>query len=391
MDWRILRTLGAAALLCAADAMGPAVAAERLIVGPEGAPLSLQQALAAARDGDTIELLPGAYHKGQHLLIENRRLTFRGVGKRPLIQGGGKLDGWPALWTVRGGDVTIENIEFRGARASDTDGAGVRHEGGRLTLIGCAFYDNEHGVSALNDPAAQIDIQRSLFGLAPKVEGGLHHLLSVGRIGKFSVTGSRFQQGFEGHMIKSRARESLIAYNFIHDGQRGGASYEIDLPAGGLATVVGNVIGQGADSQNRVMVAYGSEGPAWKVNKLLLAHNTFINYKATPAWFLRVWKDRLGPDTEVVAVNNLLVGPGVFWWGAPGHFEGNRSATLGMLRDAETYAFELLPDSIWRHSGIDPRNVAGRNLAPQAEFDWPEGARPLSTQRSTWAPGAYQR
>jgi hypothetical protein len=383
--------LSTAAVVCGGSAIGPAWAAERLLVGPEGAPLSLQQALANARDGDTIELLPGEYTKGQHLLIENRRLTLRGVGKRPLIQGGGKTGERRALWTVRGGEVTIENIEFRGARASDTDGAGVRQEGGRLTLIGCAFYDNEHGVVASNEPAAELDIQRSLFGLAPKVEGGLHHLLSIGRIGKLSVTGSRFQQGFEGHMIKSRARESLIAYNFIHDGLRGGASYEVELPAGGLATLVGNVIGQGSDSQNRVMVAYGSEGRTWDVNKLHLAHNTFINYKSTPAWFLRVWKDRLPADTEVVAINNLLVGPGVFWLGAPGRFEGNRPATLGMLRDAETYAFELRPNSMWRHSGTDPRNVSGRNLAPQAEFDWPEGVKPLPTERSTWAPGAYQR
>ena len=289
------------------------------------------------------------------------------------------------------GDVTIENIEFRGARASDTDGAGVRQEGGRLRLIDCAFYDNEHGVVAMNDPDAELDIQRSLFGMAPKVEGGLHHLLSVGRIGKLTLTGSRFQQGFEGHMIKSRARESLIAYNFIHDGQRGGASYEIDLPAGGLATVVGNVIGQGSESQNRVMVAYGSEGQAWERNALHVAHNTFVNYKATPAWFLRVWKDRLPADTTVVAINNLLVGPGVFWLGASGRFEGNRPATLGMLRDAETYAFELTPNSMWRHSGVDPRNVGGRNLAPQAEFNWPQGVSLLSPQRSTWAPGAYQR
>ena len=385
-----LQSIGLALLLAWACAVGNSWAAERLLVGPDGAPLSLQQALVAARDGDTIELLPGEY-KGPHLLIENRRLTLRGVGKRPLIQGGGKAGDRRALWTVRGGDVTIENIEFRGARASDTDGAGVRQEGGRLTIIGCAFYDNEHGIVALNDPAAEIEIQRSLFGMAPKVEGGLHHLVSIGRIGKLTVTGSRFQQGFEGHMIKSRARESLIAYNFIHDGLRGGASYEIDLPAGGLATVVGNVIGQGADSQNRVMVAYGSEGQAWDVNKLHLAHNTFINYKSSPAWFLRVWKDRLPADTEVVAINNLLVGPGVFWLGAQGRFDGNRPATLGMLRDAETYAFELPPNSTWRRSGIDPRHVAGRNLAPQAEFDWPVGVRPLSPGRASWVPGAYQR
>ena len=385
-----LQSVGLALLLAWASAVGNSWAAERLLVGPDGAPLSLQQALVAARDGDTIELLPGEY-KGPHLLIENRRLTLRGVGKRPLIQGGGMAGNGHALWTVRGGDVTIENIEFRGARASDTDGAGVRQEGGRLRLIDCAFYDNEHGIVALNDPAAELEIQRSQFGLAPKVEGGLHHLLSIGRIGKLTVTGSRFQQGFEGHMIKSRARESLIAYNFIHDGLRGGASYEIDLPAGGLATVVGNVIGQGADSQNRVMVAYGSEGQAWDVNKLHLVHNTFINYKSSPAWFLRVWKDRLPADTEIVAINNLLVGPGVFWLGAPGRFEGNRPATLGMLRDAETYAFELPPNSTWRKSGIDPRHVAGRNLAPQAEFDWPVGVRPLSPGRASWVPGAFQR
>ena len=139
------------------------------------------------------------------------------------------------------------------------------------------------------------------------------------------------------------------------------------------------------------MVAYGSEGSTWDINKLHLAHNTFINYKATLAWFVRVWSDRLPRDTEVVALNHLLVGPGIFWLGAPGRFEGNRKATLGMLRDAATYAFELPPDSVWRHSGIDPRDVGGRNLAPQAEFEWPEGVRLLSPQRSTWAPGAFQR
>ena len=378
--------------LAAAAAMaGGAAAAERLLVSPEGTPLSLQQALQAASDGDTIELLPGDYRVGPHLLIENRRLTLRGVGKRPVIHGDGKVSERRALWTQRGGDLRIENIEFRGARASDGDGAGIRQEGGLLKLVGCAFYDNEHGVLATNDAAAQIEIQRSLFGMAPKVEGGLHHLLVVGRIGKLSITGSRFQQGFEGHMIKSRARENLIAYNFIHDGLRGGASYEIDLPAAGLATVLGNVIAQGADSQNRVLVAYGSEGAGWDANKLHLAHNTFINYKRSPAWFLRVFSDRLPQGTEVVAINNLLVGPGVFWLGATGRFEGNRPASLGMLRDAETYAFELKPDSIWRHSGIDPRHIAGRNLAPQAEFEWAEGVRKLSPQRSSWAPGAYQR
>jgi len=92
-----------------------------------------------------------------------------------------------------------------------------------------------------------------------------------------------------------------------------------------------------------------------------------------------------------VAINNLIVGPGVFWLGASGTFEGNRHATLGMLRDADTYAFELAPGSMWRHSGADPRNVGGSDLSPQAEFEWPTGVLVLPKGRTSWSPGAYQR
>jgi hypothetical protein len=182
-----------------------AVLAQKLVAGANGQPLSLNDAVARAQDGDTIELLPGDYRGG--LVLNQRRLTLRGVGK-VTVKGDGTLNGngeLKALWTVRGGDVTIDNISFRGARAADGGGAGVRQEGGRLTLRGCQLFDNEYGLLAINDERAEVVIENSVFGMAPKVVGGLHHLLSVGRINKFSVTGSRFQQGFEGHLIKSRA------------------------------------------------------------------------------------------------------------------------------------------------------------------------------------------
>ena len=376
----------------AAATAAPAVASSAAVwlVGPEGAAKALEEALRKAKDGDTIELLPGDYSGG--LLIENRRLTLRGVAgaKPPLIKGDGKPGAAKALWTVRGGDVTLQNLEFRGARSSEGSGAGVRHEGGQLRLQRCQFFDNEHGLFSADDAKARITIEDSVFGLAPKVVGGLHHVLNVGRVARLSISGSRFQQGFEGHLIKTRARENLIAYNFIHDGIRGGASYEIDIAHGGLATVIGNVIGQGSQSQNPVMVAYGTEGRPWDKNVLLVAHNTFINWGWTPAWFLRVLSDKLPADTEVIAVNNLLVGGGVFSMTAPGRFAGNRHATLGMLSDADTYAFELPPGSIWRTSGIDPRAVDGRDLAPKAEYQWPLGTKELPP-RTSWAPGAFQK
>ncbi|HLL19470.1 MAG TPA: hypothetical protein VK439_11875 [Rubrivivax sp.] len=382
------RTLLSTLLLLAP--VGTALA-QKLVAGANGQPLSLNDAVARAQDGDTIELLPGDYRGG--LVLNQRKLTLRGVGK-VTVKGDGKLNGngdIKALWTVRGGDVTIDNVSFRGARAADGGGAGVRQEGGRLTLRGCQLFDNEYGLLAINDERAEVVIDSCVFGMAPKVVGGLHHLLSAGRINKLSITGSRFQQGFEGHLIKSRARENVIAYNMIHDGVRGGASYEINLAEGGLATVIGNVIGQGADSQNPTIVAYGTEGRGWEKNTLLLAHNTLIHNGWMPAWFLRSFADRLPQGAELHAINNLLVGPGVFWLGASGNFAGNRQASGRMLRDIETYGFELPPGSMWRGSGVDPRQVAGHDLSPKREFEWPVGTRELAANLSSWSPGAYQR
>ncbi len=363
-------------------------AAQQWVVGPDGSPMALADAVSQAADGDTIELLPGDYRGG--LVLVNRRLVLRGAG-RVLIKGEEKPGTSPALWTVRGGEVLIENVEFRGARAADGSGAGVRMEGGKLTVRRSQFFDNEHGVLAVNDPQAELTIEASVFGLAPRVVGGLYHLLNVGRIGKLHITGSRFQKGFEGHLIKSRAREAFIGYNFIHDGQTGGASYEIELAAGGLATVIGNVIGQAADSQNPVAVAYGTEGRAWDRNELRVAHNTFVHYGWLPAWFTRIFSDRVGPDTKVYVINNLFVGPGIFWAGFDAETGGNRYATRGMLRDIDTYGFELPPGSVWRGSGVDPRHIGGQDLRPQAEFEWPVGTKPLKPSGGPWTPGAFQR
>ena len=372
----------------AAGLLAPAAqAADAWVVGPEGTPMALAAAVAQAADGDTIELTPGEY-RGT-LVLAQRRLTLRGKGK-VVVNGGNKAGEARALWTVRGGEVLIEGIEFRGARSTDGSGAGVRHEGGKLTLRQTQFFDNEHGLLATNDAQAELRIENSVFGQAPKVEGGLHHLLNIGRIGKLSITGSRFQQGFEGHLIRSRARETVLAYNFINDGVRGGASYEIEIAAGGLATVIGNIIGQGVNGQNPVLLAYGTEGRAWERNELYVAHNTFVHYGWLPAWFMRVFDDRIGPDTKVFAVNNLLVGPGVFWLAAPGEFSGNRPVSRGMLQDIWTNGFELPPGSMWRGSGIDPSRVNGQDLRPQAEFEWPVGTRAI-TPPSTWTPGAFQR
>jgi hypothetical protein len=384
----LLALLLAAAPPAALAASGPGDGVH--VVGPDGVPATLDDALARAVDGDVIELLPGDYAPTPRV-FEGRRLTLRGLGEtRPRFNGDGQVEAHNAMWTLRGGELTVENIEFRGMRSRDGSGAALRLEAGRLIVRQTWLYDNEHGIVAVNEPTAELVIEDSAFGMAPRVRGGLHHLLTVGRIASLTVTGSRFQQGFEGHLIRSRAKRTEIAYNMIHDGPRGGVSYEIELPVGGDVTIIGNVIGQGADTQNFVMVAYGSEGTAWERNVLRLSHNTFLNYRRLPGWMLRVWNDRLPAGTEIVAVNNLLVGWGVFSLGNKGVFEGNRHARFSQLADAETYAFEPAMGSSVRGKGVDPGSVAGHDLRPRGQFRWPAGVEPLEPP-AMWTPGAFQR
>lgn len=362
--------------------------AATLLAGPFGSPRTFTEAVAQAQDGDVIEVMPGDY-RGEVAVILQKKLSIRGVGERPVFHAAGKSAERKAIWVVRDGEIEIDNIEFRGARVPDENGAGIRFEKGRLHLRRCRFVDNENGLLTANFEGAELTIEDSEFAQVPHVEGSLPHLLYVGRIGKLSVTGSRFHQGFEGHLIKSRARVNHIAYNLIHDGEGGGASYEIDLPNGGDAVVIGNIIGQGRNTQNPVVVSYGSEGRYWPKNRLLMAHNTLISHYPW-AWFLRAWIDNLVPGAHVRAVNNLTVGLGVFTLGSSGRFDGNWPALASTLEDPATLAFELRGDSFLRGRADDPRELAGDEALPTAEFALPIGTRPLKPP-ARWSPGALQR
>jgi hypothetical protein len=364
--------------------------AETITVGPAGQPEAMRQALKAAKDGDVIRLLPGDY-KGVSAVITQKQLTIRGEGERPVFTGNAKGVDGNAIFIIRGGEVRLENIEFRGVRTSDATGAGVRLESGKLTVVKCMFIDNETGLVAAHEQSAELTIENSVFGIAPREVGRLNHLLYVGRIARFSITGSRFSQGFEGHMIASRARENFIGYNLLRDSNNGGSSYEIDLPLGGAATIIGNVISQGVNAQNPVVISYGSQGKAWDKNSLVLSHNTLITEGWRPAWFLRVYRDRVQGMEEPLAVNNITVGMGVFSLGASGQFEGNWPASLGMLADVVTNAFELPSGSWLRGRGVNSKNVLGRDLSPKFEFEFPVGLRPLPADITRWTPGAFQR
>ncbi len=387
---RVRHTVAALAALLAMACFGPwghpAIAAT-LTVSPGQ---SLQQALQRAVDGDVIELRAGL-HAAQVGVILQRRLTLRGVGGAAILQAAGRSAEDKAILVVRDGEVRIENIEFRGARVPDGNGAGIRFERGRLWVQGCRFIDNQNGILTGNWADAELTVIDSEFAAAP--EGSrLPHLLYVGRIARFTIMGSHLHGGRNGHLLKSRARTNRVLYNRLDDRPDGQAAYELEFPNGGLAWVVGNLIAQGSRTSNPTLLAFGAEGsPAQdpRPQGLFLAHNTFVGAGLSPALFVRVHERALGVSVQQRSVNNLFVGIGVADLTDGGVAQGNFSLPHAMLD--ETGLGEVrLPAGSWLQGRAAPAGVAlGEPLQPTAEFTAPLGTRPLAP-RKHWSPGAYQ-
>ncbi|PKO37024.1 MAG: hypothetical protein CVU33_15315 [Betaproteobacteria bacterium HGW-Betaproteobacteria-6] len=371
------------------DAKLAAIAAKpaTMVVGPGEKITTITEAARLAQDGEVIEIRPGDYH-GQPAIWAKNEIIIRGAGGRPVMLADGKSAEGKAIWIVRGGTVRIENIEFRGARVPDLNGAGIRFEKGDLTILSCAFFDNEMGILTANSPELSLAVIDSEFGDAPRHKGSLHHLLYVGGIDKFVLRGSRFSNGYLGHLVKSRARENHILYNMLVDGAGGRASYELEFPNGGLAYVIGNAIGQSAGTDNPSIVAYGAEGRRWPDNALVIAHNTLINDNHAGK-FLNVFSEKIGADAEVWLLNNLMVGNGDLNKPAQGRFDGNRLVARGDLIEFGGVPLRLTNMSPLRGAVRPPGQARGVELMPGAEFHFPVGSRPMRPN-SMLAPGAFQ-
>lgn len=325
------RSVMAAALLLPLAGRGQVLAGTTWRVGPGALISRMADAVRLAADGDTIEVLAGD-HGGDVVVITQRQLTIVGIGEQPVFDAGGRHAEGKAIWVVRNGDLRIENIGFRGARVPSGNGAGIRFERGRLQLQRCSFIDNQMGLLTGNDPGSELHISDCQFADAPRNPGSLPHLLYVGRIARFSIRGSLLRQGNEGHLLKSRARESTIIDNQLDDGQDGRASYEIDLPNGGLARIERNTLVQSPLTENAVMLSYGAEGQPWDDNRLVVKDNTFVNHRAADGSFVRVWADRLPPGTPVLSSGNRLLGPGSLELGPHGRSENDQRGPVSADR-----------------------------------------------------------
>jgi Right handed beta helix region len=345
-------------------APGAADASTTWRVGPERTLKLPSEAARLARAGDTVEIDAGLY-LNDYAQWNQENLTIRGMGGMAHLQSTELIPNGKAIWVVSGNNTLIENVEFSGARVADTNGAGIRHQGGDLMLRNTYFHHNEFSVLTGVDRQASLDIQSSRFWFQ-KRKNTFSHGIYVGELKRFTLVGSHIKGTDRGHQIKSRALENFILYNRIEDVPEGSASRLVDLSNCGLSFVIGNDMHQAVTTQNGDAIGYGAEGCEGRTarqRRLFVVNNTFVN----EAWQGTLVRNHAKGD--VLVANNLVF--------------GNANLLLGKGEKVNNLALSLnhRPPGRWDapadSAAIDAvkalANTEGMSLAPNREFTLPVG------------------
>jgi hypothetical protein len=335
-----------------------------LQVGPERTLKTPSEAAKLARDGDTIEIDAGVY-PNDYAVWDQKDLTIRGVGGMAHLESTGLIPNGKAIWIISGNHTVIENVEFSGAKVEDTNGAGIRHEGGSLTLRNTFFHHNEFSILTDADPKASLDIQSSRFWYQ-KRKGTFSHGMYIGALKRFTLMGSHIKGTDRGHQIKSRALANYILYNRIEDIPEGNSSRIVDLPNCGLSYIIGNDMQQAESTQNVDAIGYGAEGckgRSARQHHLYVVNNTFVN----EAWNGTLVKNHA--KGEVLVANNLIFGRGYFLMGE-GKKLNNMSVNI-VLRQPDRW--DAPPDSDAIDSARALPAGEGFELVPTREFMPPTG------------------
>jgi hypothetical protein len=346
----------------------PATTGRRVLkVGPQHPLHRPSDAARVAKDNDIIEIEGGRY-VGDVAAWTQNGLLLRGVSGRPQLDSQGRTALDQGIWVFRGNDIVVENIEFSGARSRTRNGSGIRFFGRNLTIRDSVFHHNEDGVLTWNDPDSDVVIERSVFAHNGAGDGQSHNIY-IGRMRSFTLRFSHSHDAKAGHAVKSRARTNYVLYNRLTDEENGNSSYLIDLPEGGQAYVIGNILQKGASAENPNAISFAAERPDFAAGGLWIINNDFYNRYPDATFVANRSK------APVVIVNNVLAGARFLIRDGPGDDHTNfQNPRQGMV-DPAAYDFRLRADSPLIDTGADPGKVGEVSLWPQFEYVHPASGR----------------
>jgi nitrous oxidase accessory protein NosD len=248
--------------------------AATLAVGPGQPYRTPSAAAAAAHDGDHITIAAGTYHDCSVWKANN--LTIEGAGPAATVITGTPCGG-KALFITQGNEITIRNLALQGAHVADFNGAGIRAEGGDLTIEHVRFADDEDGILTAPGPARLVIRDSDFIGDGSCAgSGGCAHGVYAGHIALLRIEHSRFVGTRIGHHIKSRAQRTEVIGCDLRDGADGTASFAVDVPNGGALLLRDTYIEKGPHADNHTAaVMIGEEGVTQPTPGITIDHNTF--------------------------------------------------------------------------------------------------------------------
>lgn len=371
----------AVAALCLICSTGAPFAAT-LQVGPGRAYPVPSAAAAVATNGDVIEIDAGEY-VGDVAFWTADNLVIRGVDGMAHLRADGNSAGGKAIWVIQGDNTTVEYVEFSEASVPDKNGAGIRQEGTNLTVRHCSFHDNEDGILTGGDATSDILIEHSEFARNGYGDGYSHNLY-IGHVNSLTFRFNSTHHAIVGHALKSRASTNYILYNRIMDEADGESSRLIDLPNGGTAVIIGNLLHQSASTNNSNLFCFACEGATNPNQALSVVNNTFVNDRWTGTFV-----DNRSAVTALVA-NNIFVGNGTTVAG-PATEQTNLavSGDPGFV-NMSTYDYRLTSVATGAiDQGSDPGSTGTFDLTPVAHYVHPLASEPRVTV-NTLDIGAYE-
>lgn len=357
--YRLLLTVGDGTSEDEAEFTVEALENSALRVGPGRPYLTPSEAALAARNGDEIRIDPGLY-RGDVAVFSADDLRIVAAGGPVVLDADGRAAQGKAIWVVNGDRTTIEGLTFTGCRVPDGNGAGIRHQGGALVLRDCRFLRNQMGFLCGDLSSADLLFEGCEFGWSES-ESALAHGLYVNRVRSLELRHCYVHHARRGHLVKSRARTTRILACWIGDEDGGASSYCVDLPDGGEAYVLGNVLQKGPSSQNQILVSFAEENPGiHPLDEVWLAHNTMVIDRASGAFV------RAAAGTAHLR-NNLMTGPGRALIG-DGDTAGDLWLQAPAFVDAPAFDYRLRPESQAIDAGVEPGSVRGTPLLPEIEY-----------------------
>lgn len=346
------------------------------------------QVASLVTHGDTIEIDPETY-LGDVASWYANNLYFKGIGGNyAQLNANGNSAEQKAIWVIKGNNCVIENIEFLNCTVPDQNGAGIRQEGQNLLIKHCYFHHNEMGILAGDKQNSNITIEYSEFGHNGYGDGYSHNVY-INHIDTLIFRYNYSHNPIVGHTLKTRARHNYILYNRITE-ENGNGSYTIDVPNGGETLVIGNLIEQGANSENSTIIEYGAEGFSNAIANFVVVNNTIVNNRPSGTFFY------IAPNTNLFKLyNNLVLGNGTYINGTPtnldtlGNLRYTDIATANLINPA-AFDYRLQNNSPAINIGVNAGLYQNIDLTPQNRYLHPQSAAARIQIGNQLDVGAYE-